>query len=1341
MNNTLKITFTFLLIGITFFEVYAYNLKQISNNNNLSNSSITDFCQNEKGLMLIGTCDGLNIYNSRDVEIFQPKNENNFLSGSIIDKIIYTNNNIFWIQTYHGLNKYDVNKNTMTHYNEFQKMLYFDKDKSNNLYIINESNCIYYNIYGKSNFKKILMSGVIFSDIQDFFIDQNNVFWIVTNKGYTFTFKSAFVNNELTLIPIKNNLVIAKKIINCFFEDDNFIYIDSDFDLFVYNVITKKKKYITNLKGEILSRGKISSVIKYHDDYLVGFLTNGVLYLEKQNESFNKKEIEIKSGIFCLKKDKLQDIIWIGTDGQGVYILSNTAYSIKSNILTNITDKIQKPVRALYLDKENTFWIGSKGDGILKIYDYNANKNIQDCRIESVNTNNSNLSDNIIYKFQKSKRNILWIGSEEGLNYYSYRSKKIKHIDINLKFLDYKYIHDIYETADSKLWLASVGYGIVCADIKGTDDNISLSNFKHYTINNGSFESNYFFSMYAENDSTLWFANRGFGPFHFNNSTGNLDPVFFYNQHSNQVINDVFVIRKDKDGNMLFGTCFGLVKYTDSNKSKIFNSNNGFLNNSIHAIENDSHSFFWLSTNKGLVQFNSKREAFRIYDSTDGLKITEFSDGASYKDEKSNTIFFGGINGFVSIQKDRGPDMAYMPKIYFDKLTIFGENQNISEFIGQNNHEDRLELTYKQNFFSVSFTAIDYLNGGNYTYYYKIDGLSDQWINNGGSNEASFSNIAPGNYTLLVKYYSRTLEKESPVYSLKIRIYPPWYLSGWAYLAYLLVVLYAVFLVYRYYIRNQTRRKQELLNEIEKKHQKDVYESKLRFFTNIAHEFCTPLTLISGPCERILAQQGTSKFVTNYVYMIQTNAERLNNLIQELIEFRRIETGNRDISIEKLKVTLETKKILDMFSNLKDSKAINVTFLSAKDIEWNSDKGFFITIITNLISNAFKYTSNNNEIKISLTESNNQLIITIANEGSSILEIDSKRVFDRYTILDNFEKGENNQRFSRNGLGLAISYNMVKLLNGTIEVTTVDNYVTFTVKLPYLEQTVNSDSNLAKITYSPEIIQQKIFNLPTYNFDKLRSTILIIDDDIEILWLIGELFSSEFNIIPLSDSLQIDNVLNEVYPNIIISDIMQPGLDGIELTRKIKSNKETAHIPIILISGINEVDKQIEALEAGAEMYISKPFNTKYLKISVHQIIERKEKLRNYFSSPISSYEMFEGKYTHAEQKKFMHSVMKVINENITNSDLSTQFIADKLGIGTRSLYRKMQDIGDESFSNLIKECRLIFAADLLLKSKMTIDEIVYKSGFSNKVTFFKAFQKKYSCTPKNYRTKNDTYA
>ncbi|MDD3079920.1 MAG: helix-turn-helix domain-containing protein [Paludibacter sp.] len=1344
MKNITKILLPFVCLVISGVNSFAYNLKQITNNYNLSNSSITDFCQDDKGVVFIGTCDGLNIYNSRDVEAFQPDNKNTFLSGNIIDKIVYTGDNTFWIQTYYGLNKFNAGTNTVTHFNEFQKLFFIEKDKSNNLFIISESNSIFYYQKGNSGFKKLLTSGIIFSDIEKFFIDSHDILWIITNKGYNLTYKIVNKNDELSLIPVKNKLNFSKKIINCFYDDDDTIYyIDTDYDLFSYNVVSYKKTYIYNLKDEILKRGKVSAIIRHHDNYFIGFLTNGLLLLEKQEDTYLKKEIEVNSGIFCLKRDKLQDIVWIGTDGKGVYIFSNTAYSIRSNVLNNLINKIERPVRALFLDNQNTLWIGSKGDGILKVYDYNVNKSIHDCRIEAISTKNSQLSDNIIYAFRKSNRNILWIGSEEGLNFYSYKTKQIKQVKINIKGLDYRYIHDIYETADSKLWLASVGLGIVCADITDSDDNPTLTNIRHYTINNGDFESNYFFSIYAETDSSIWFANRGYGPFHFNNKNENLDPVNFYNKYSNQTINDVFVINKDDSGNMLFGTGYGLIKYTNPEEHKIFNSYTGFLNNSIHAIVKEDNNTFWLSTNKGIVQFNSKREGFRIFDKIDGLKVTEFSDGASFRDNQSGTIFFGGVNGFVSIQKDRGTEQTYMPGIYFDKLTIFGEHHNISENINNYRGSSRLELKYKQNFFAVSFTAIDYINGGNYTYYYKIDGLSDQWINNGTANVASFTNISPGNYTLLVKYYNRTLEKESPVYSLKIKIFPPWYLSGWAYLIYILISISIIIMVIRYYIQKQKRRKQELVNELEKKHQKEVFESKLRFFTNIAHEFCTPLTLISGPCERILAQQGITKFVANYVQMIQTNAERLNGLIQELIEFRRIETGNRELVIEELNISDMLEKILAMFSNMAESKQIGIEFSPEQTIKWNSDKGFLTTIITNLISNAFKYTPNNKKIRVTLSVSDNYLAIAIANQGNAIKKIDSKRVFDRYTILDNFENQENNQTFSRNGLGLAISYNMVKLLNGSIEIsTTCDDFVLFTVKLPFIKmdaKTVHQDQTIQTTrTYIPEIIQHKTIKLPKYDFNKLKPTMLIVDDDIEILWLIGEIFSDEFNIIPLNDPLELDSILNDVFPNIIISDIMMNGMNGVELTQKIKSRAETDHIPVILISGKYEIEQQIEALEAGAEMYINKPFNTKYLKISVQQIIERKEKLKNYFSSPISSYEMAEGKLTHTEHKKFLQSVLNIINENITNKDLSTQFIADQLGIGSRSLYRKMQEVGDESLASLIKECRLHLATDLLLKTKMTIDEVVYKSGFSNKVTFFKAFHKKYNCTPKEFRTKNE---
>ena len=589
-----------------------------------------------------------------------------------------------------------------------------------------------------------------------------------------------------------------------------------------------------------------------------------------------------------------------------------------------------------------------------------------------------------------------------------------------------------------------------------------------------------------------------------------------------------------------------------------------------------------------------------------------------------------------------------------------------------------------------------------------------------------------------MKYYNSVFDKESDVYSLVIRIGDPWYASWWAYLIYALCLLLLAGLLIRSFILRSKRKKQELLNEIEKRHQKNVFESKLRFFTNIAHEFCTPLTLIYGPCGRILSSKGLSKFVADYVQMIQTNAERLNNLIHELIEFRRIETGNREVRVESLNVSSIMKGIAKTFVEM--AKSRNITFLSKipEQVMWNSDKGFLNTIIINLISNAFKYTPEGQGIKIELdTTEENVLILRVANEGSSIKEKDFQYIFNRYAILDNFEN-QDERNFSRNGLGLAISYNMAKLLNGTLKVeNTSDGWVMFTLTLPMMELTTGmQEIKQATAEYIPKIDTQPILKLPQYEFDKMRPTLLVVDDEIEMLWFIGEIFSGDFNVVTLQDPERLDQVMNEVYPNVIICDVMMPGVGGIELTQRIKSVKETAHIPIIIVSGRHEMEQQMAALSAGAEMYITKPFSAEYLRISVCQVMERKEILKNYFSSPISSFEKSDGKLTHKESKKFLQSVLKIINDNITNKELTPRYIADRLAISPRSLYRKMEEIGEDSPTDLIKECRLHIAKDLLLTTKKTIDEIVFDSGFSNKVTFFKAFREKYDCTPKEFRMK-----
>ncbi len=1333
------IIYCFCCLNMLIHTSYAYNLKQVADKEYMSNSSITSLCQDERGLMWIGTCDGLNIYDGQDIEEFKTCDKEDYLSGNLIDNIIYTGDDTYWVQTYYGLNRLDRRTNAITHYNEFQKQFFMNKDNRGTLFIIQDSNCIYYYNKKEEIFKKINITGIPISDILAFFVDGDNQMWIIM-KGYSrcYDINLDAESGNVSLVQRKNGFDYQTSLLYCFNDEQNLYYVDKGYNFYTYNIQSKKKVLVYNLTKEIQARGKITAIVRYHNSYFIGFLMDGVLMLEKDGDGCRIQPLSINSGVFCLKKDRFQDIVWIGTDGQGVYLYSNPLYSIKSVVLGNYTEKIERPVRALYLDQERTFWIGTKGSGILKIYDYEIDKSISACQTEILTTANSVLGSNAIYCFAKSRRNVLWIGDEEGLSYYSYRERRMKKLPVRVNGEDFKYIHDIYETANSELWLASVGMGVAKARIGGTPDNPILEEVQRYVINEGEFGSNYFFTIYPESDMKLLFGNKGYGVFRFNETTSGLEPITTH-KYENVTLNNILAISKDSSNNYLFGTSYGLIKYTSENTYQLFNTKNGFLNNTIHAILKNSPDNFWLSTNLGLINFDAKRSVFRSYGFGDGLNVVEFSDGASFRDEQTGTLFFGGINGFIAIRADGRPEKLYMPPVYFDKLSIFGEQYNLGEFLTREKDEEVLNLKYDQNFFAVSFTSVDYLNGNNCVYYYKLKGLSEQWINNGSESAVSFTNMAPGEYTLLVKYYNSVFDKESDVYSIIIRIGDPWYASWWAYSIYTLCLLLLAGLIVRSFALRSRRKKQKLLNEIAKRHQKNVFESKLRFFTNIAHEFCTPLTLIYGPCGRILSSKGLSRFVVDYVQMIQTNAERLNNLIHELIEFRRIETGNREIRIESINVSALMRNTAKTFVEM--AKSRDIIFLSKipDQVSWNSDKGFLNTIVINLISNAFKYTPDGKHVKIEVdTTDVNSLILRVANEGSSIKEEDFQYIFNRYAILDNFEK-QDEKNFSRNGLGLAISYNMAKLLNGKLKVeNTPDGWVLFTLTLPTMELSAEQTcSDRVTSGYVPSIDVHPAIKLPRYEVDKMRPTLLVIDDEVEMLWFIGEIFSADFNVVPLQEPEKIEQVMNEVYPDVIISDIMMQGMNGIELTKRIKSVKETAHIPIIIVSGRHEMEQQMEALSAGAEMYITKPFNADFLRISVFQMMERKEVLKSYFSSPISSFEKSDGKLTHKETKKFLQSVLKIINNHITDRELSPRFIADKLAISSRSLYRKMEEMGEDSPTNLIKECRLHIAKDLLLTTKKTIDEIVFDSGFSNKVTFFKAFREKYECTPKEFRMKH----
>ena len=1331
----LALVFIFNLLSITAFS---YNLKQISDKEHMSSSSITSLCQDSLGVIWIGTCDGLNVYDGRKVGEFRSRDTIDYLSGNLIDNMVCTGD-ACWIQTYYGLNRLDLKNSSITHFNEFQKFFFMAGDRNGNLYVLKDSNCIYYFNKESRTFMKINISGLPVSDVLCFFVDDRNLMWVVT-RGYSRRFRitPGASAGEVSIVPEESGFQHCLPLEYCFSDGVDICYVDSEDDLYSYNIKSGVTTFITDLGDQIESRGKISSIVRHHDSFFVGFTMDGLLKIEWDGARYRTIEMPLNSGIFCIRKDSFQDIVWIGTDGQGVMIYSDPMYSIRSVVLNRYEDNVQRPVRALHIDDDRTLWVGTKGNGILKIYDFDISVQSPECSKETLTVSNSGLGSNAVYCFEKSSRPLLWIGDEDGLCYFSYRDGMVHKIPVEADGLDFRYIHDIYETQDGTgIWLASVGMGVVRAVLGGTPSRPVLEDVKRYAINDGDFNANYFFSIYAENDSTIVFANKGYGAFRWNPATDGIEPLTSA-KYDNMTLNNIMDIDRDSSGNWLLGTSYGLIKHASGTSWRLFNTRNGFPNGTVHAILKSGPEDFWLSTNLGLVNFNSAHDMFRTYGFNDGLDVVEFSDGAEFYDKASETLYFGGINGFTAVTADGHPEPLYMPPVHFDRLTIFGQQHNIGEYLVHKGGKDVLDLDYGQNYFTVSFAAVDHVNGNNIMYRYKLKGRGDQWIDNGHDGSVSFTNMASGEYTLQVKYYNSVFCRESDIYSIVIHVADPWYGTWWAYVIYSVLFLLAAAGAAYSVIQKNRRRRREMLADLEARHKENVFESKLRFFTDVANEFSTPLTLIYGPCGQILSEKGISRPVSVYAGMIQANAKRLDSLIHELIEFRHIETGNREARIETVDMSFVLNDIAAMFDEMAKSRGIAFVRSVPDGLIWNTDKGFISTTVTNLILYAFQHTPSGKSISVDMRpDADGRLYIGITSTGTDIKEEDLHYMFNRYAALDNIGNGEGSDS-PRSGLGLALAHNMVSLLGGTLEARKSDaGEAVFYFSLPAAE--LGSESGRAGWTdtgYVP-VLESCPVPLPEYEFDKTRPTLLVIDDETEMLWFIGEIFHNDYNVIMLQDATKLGQVMSDVYPNVIICDMTMPHVSGIEITRQVKSATETAHIPVIIISGKYEMENQMEALSVGAQLYVTKPFSAEFLKVSVSQMMERKEILKDYFSSPISSFEKAEGRLTHKESRKFLQKVLKVINDNITSRELSPRFIASQLAISTRSFYRRMEDAGGESPTVLIRQCRLHVAKDMLLNTRKTIDEIVFASGFANKVTFFKSFREKYGCTPKEFRQRH----
>lgn len=1325
----------FFTILLTISDAFPYNMRQTSNDEGLSNSAILSMALDSKGYLWVGTCDGVNIAGGNAVYPFSTIFPGKALSGNIIEDILSAGSRI-WVLTNYGLDMINYDNGNVDHFSRFHGQEKLCKDDNNTLYLLTETGVLHRYDTGKNDFTELGSIPHKFNEVLRITAG-GNCLRVVTTEGI-FPYSIPSQGKESTrLEPIPGKVSIPVRFAKQ--QEDKLFFIDGDNNLMQLtddNSITTVK----NINDDISWRGEISDLIHDHQgNFFISFSTTGAIWLGmNRDKELQAVDLGLRVGIFSLEKSPYQDVIWIGTDCQGVYTFWDDQYSLRSYDFHDFGDKISHPVRSIYMDGRKNLWLGTKGDGLLQIRnfnEFNPRAGLTDSHLYT--SSNSALSHNSVFSIGGSHMPILWIGTEEGLNYYDYQDNSIHSAKLPVEL---KLIHGVFEENDSTLWLATNGMGVAKVKFNRKDNMPVFKDVNIYTAGDGNHSSNFFFSLTYDGNGRMLFCNRGLGVFELKDEK--LVQIPLKNTFGSSTVNDVFdalVI----DNALWLGTGHGLIKSYEGNEELFLGPEHGFDNNTVHEMLHHENREIWISTNKGIVRFNPSNNESETYGKNYGLSVNEYSDGAGF--DTGSSMIFGGTNGITIVRRHDtyvAPE-PFAPDLSILTLDISGKGVTAGDYLKAGHGKDILELDFDENYFAVTFSAPDFINGKNYTYYYTLDGTD--WISNGTSPTISFNHMTHGRYHLKVKYLNHATGKESRPYEVDIIVNAPWYLSLTAKIIYLILFMAFACAVILFFIRRQREKQERKDAFMEQAHKEEVYEEKLRFFTNITHEFCTPLTLIYGPCERILDYPGSDDYIRKYVGLIRTNAERLNNLIQELIDFRRMETGHKVIKVRKIGVSELCNETFGSFTELAERNNINYVNDIKPSLSWNSDYGCLKKILNNLISNAFKYTFPGGTIKVGAEETDGRLRLSVYNTGKGVSEEDKGRIFNRYTVLDNVEQNAIKGISSRNGLGMAICHSMVDMLHGTISIDSeVGKFAEFIVTLPQL--TITEPDDIRADSENPPVLSETEYDgagLPvpprkSGSAAKPEATILVLDDNREILTLLSDSLT-DYNVITAENADEGLRILKDTPPDIIISDIMMPGTDGTAFTRQIKQNRHTMHLPLILLSAKTSNEERIKGIEAGADAYIGKPFSISYLKAVVRRLLENRESLKQYYNTSASSFEFSGGKLRHIEEMDFLTKVTDFIDAHIDDHELSAEQVALHLKISTRNLYRKFKDAGETSPNDFIKNYRIKYAGRLLLSTALTVQEIIYRCGFTNRSHFYKEFAKRFGSTPKEYRAANQT--
>lgn len=1310
-------------------------------NIDLSNNAIIDIYQDDDGYMWIGTYDGLNLFNGRNTYVyrFEPDNKNT-LCSNIINKISDGGPGYLWVSTSMGLNRFSLKDRKVTEsYPEYPECLLIATDSLENTLVVSRKNFISCHTSCTASFQDIYTRDITPETARLLFAGEQGRFYLFSSDGVLKQLIPDYSKLPLT-IQTKENKIHDKPIEQAFYEEGVLYYVDVDNKLYRYRTEENKETYLSDLSGWMEKYGKVARVVSFQSKLYLVFRNGLLLDPDKPEEA-----VDLNIGIFSMFKDKKQQILWIGTDGQGLRMLYDKYERFDGLALEDLPFVMLNPVRSVYTDEDKTLWFGTKGDGFVRIkeYDSYAKGEIPLNRITRYTTADG-LSNNRVYCFYKSLYHpLVWIGTDgPGLSYYSYEDEKVHTLPSKID-TRIRYVHSICEINDSTLWMATTGDGLIEVVLERDKSGLTVKYLQSYLLEKDGKICNEFYSMYYDGKSTLYLGSRGgYGMARFDLLTRQYD-FMSMNNSANQAIGDVLSLCYSSDSTFYLGASSGMTRMKCDRSGTCefwqYDRSDGISNDMIHGILEDKDKCIWLSSNKGLTKYNPHNNFFHNYGSQE-LMVTEFSDDAYWKCPYTGRLFFGGVDGLVWIDPQNDRQESYSPDLHFFELKMGDETISLYDYADAN--PGPVTIPPDVSTFTISFVATDYIHGDNYEYSYLLQDYNTAWTELQKSNEISFTKLPYGNYTLKVRYKNDVYDSNAREYLLPLKILPPWYLSAWAIAVYiLLAILLAGVLVY-WINRRIAEKQQQVARKIHEEQKEKLYEAKLNFFANITHELCTPLTLINGVGDYIqaYAENTSDNKLKRYIRILRDNVASLNELIQEILDFRKIEeAGLNYFSIRRISVPDIIRRQYESFTPIAEQNGIKFVLSLPDQLYWNTDPTGLKKILVNLISNAFKYSDEAGEIRISATAENKSLIIRVYNSGKGISETDLKTIFDRYRILGDLEGNNYTQTTSRNGLGLFICHSIVQSLHGTIEVKSEEGrFAEFIVRLPHLEaeeeeaEPENEEPEAVPVLSSP--IDET--GLPGVVSPENKPCVLVVDDNKDIVWLIKESLSEAYTIVEAYSVEEAIRLMEKQTPALIITDIMMPEIDGMELISRVKSDKFTRHIPLIVVSARISEHDQAEGLDLGADAYLTKPFSAVVLRSVVNRLMTSKKELKDYYYSPESAYEQSGGQLIHQEDKEFMDAVTAIIRENLDKETLRLELIAEKMGMNTRSLYRRFKKISPLTPSDFIKDYRFNYAAQLLVTTNLSVQEIIYKVGISNRSYFYREFAAKYNQTPKEYRNK-----